>query len=50
MAAEPGRPVARPRVRYRRRLVARGSATAPQPAFEIREVGGVIQACLPGAG
>jgi hypothetical protein len=26
-----------------------GSASAPQPGFEIREVG-VIRACLPGAG
>ena len=30
--------------------VARGPATAPQPAFEVREVGGAIQTCLPGAG
>jgi nitrite reductase/ring-hydroxylating ferredoxin subunit len=30
--------------------VARGPATAPQPAFEVREVGGAIQICLPGAG
>ena len=30
--------------------VARGPATAPQPAFRTREVGGVIQVCLPGAG
>jgi nitrite reductase/ring-hydroxylating ferredoxin subunit/uncharacterized membrane protein len=30
--------------------VARGPATAPQPAFEAREVGGAIQVCLPGAG
>jgi nitrite reductase/ring-hydroxylating ferredoxin subunit/uncharacterized membrane protein len=30
--------------------VARGPATAPQPAFEVREVGGAIQVCLPGAG
>ncbi len=30
--------------------VARGPATAPQPAFETREVGGAIQVCLPGAG
>jgi nitrite reductase/ring-hydroxylating ferredoxin subunit/uncharacterized membrane protein len=30
--------------------VARGPATAPQPAFETREVGGAIQICLPGAG
>ena len=29
---------------------ARGPATAPQPAFETREVGGAIQICLPGAG
>ena len=25
-------------------------ATAPRPAFEVREAGGVIQVCLPGAG
>lgn len=30
--------------------VARGPATAPQPAFEVRETGGTIQVCLPGAG
>ena len=30
--------------------VARGPATAPQPAFEVREIGGAIQICLPGAG
>ena len=30
--------------------VARGPATAPQPAFEAREAGGAIQVCLPGAG
>ena len=30
--------------------VARGPATAPQPAFEVREVGGAVQVCLPGAG
>ena len=30
--------------------VARGPATAPQPAFQTREVGGAIQVCLPGAG
>jgi nitrite reductase/ring-hydroxylating ferredoxin subunit len=30
--------------------VARGPATAPQPAFKTREVGGAIQVCLPGAG
>ncbi len=30
--------------------VARGPATAPQPAFETRDVGGAIQVCLPGAG
>jgi nitrite reductase/ring-hydroxylating ferredoxin subunit len=30
--------------------VARGPATAPQPEFEVREVGGAIQVCLPGAG
>jgi nitrite reductase/ring-hydroxylating ferredoxin subunit len=30
--------------------VARGPATAPQPAFEVREAGGAIQVCLPGAG
>jgi nitrite reductase/ring-hydroxylating ferredoxin subunit len=30
--------------------VARGPATAPQPAFEVREAGGTIQVMLPGAG
>jgi nitrite reductase/ring-hydroxylating ferredoxin subunit len=30
--------------------VARGPATAPQPAFETRQVGGAIQVRLPGAG
>jgi nitrite reductase/ring-hydroxylating ferredoxin subunit/uncharacterized membrane protein len=30
--------------------VARGPATAPQPAFQAREVGGAIQVRLPGAG
>lgn len=30
--------------------VARGPATAPQPAFETRIRGGLVQACLPGAG
>jgi nitrite reductase/ring-hydroxylating ferredoxin subunit/uncharacterized membrane protein len=30
--------------------VVRGPATAPQPAFEVREAGGVIQVMLPGAG
>jgi len=30
--------------------VARGPATAPQPAFETRSVGGAIQVMLPGAG
>ena len=30
--------------------VVRGPATAPQPAFEVREAGGVIRVCLPGAG
>ncbi len=30
--------------------VARGPATAPQPAFEVREAGGALQVCLPGAG
>jgi nitrite reductase/ring-hydroxylating ferredoxin subunit len=30
--------------------VARGPATAPQPAFEACEVDGAIQVCLPGAG
>jgi nitrite reductase/ring-hydroxylating ferredoxin subunit/uncharacterized membrane protein len=30
--------------------VARGPATAPQPAFRAREAGGAIQVCLPGAG
>jgi len=29
---------------------ARGPATAPQPALRVREVGGAIQVCLPGAG
>ncbi len=29
--------------------VARGPATAPQPSFQVREVGGVIQVNLPGA-
>jgi hypothetical protein len=27
-----------------------GPAMAPQPAFQVREVGGAIQVCLPGAG
>jgi nitrite reductase/ring-hydroxylating ferredoxin subunit len=27
--------------------VAQGPATAPQPAFEVREAGGAIQVCLP---
>jgi hypothetical protein len=30
--------------------VARGPATAPQPAFRTRITGGTLQACLPGAG
>jgi nitrite reductase/ring-hydroxylating ferredoxin subunit len=30
--------------------VARGPATAPQPAFRTRTVNGILQACLPGAG
>jgi nitrite reductase/ring-hydroxylating ferredoxin subunit len=30
--------------------VVRGPATAPQPAFEARSVGGAIQVMLPGAG
>jgi nitrite reductase/ring-hydroxylating ferredoxin subunit len=30
--------------------VAQGPATVPQPAFEVREVGGAIQVCLPDAG
>jgi nitrite reductase/ring-hydroxylating ferredoxin subunit len=30
--------------------VARGPATAPQPSFEVRETGGVLQVRLPGAG
>jgi nitrite reductase/ring-hydroxylating ferredoxin subunit len=30
--------------------VARGPATAPQPSFQVREVGGAIQVCLPDAG
>jgi nitrite reductase/ring-hydroxylating ferredoxin subunit len=30
--------------------VVRGPATAPQPSFQAREVGGAIQVCLPGAG
>jgi nitrite reductase/ring-hydroxylating ferredoxin subunit len=30
--------------------VVRGPATAPQPSFQVREVGGVIQVNLPGAG
>jgi nitrite reductase/ring-hydroxylating ferredoxin subunit/uncharacterized membrane protein len=30
--------------------VVRGPATAPQPAFEVREAGGTIEICLPGAG
>ena|SRR6202035_3217256 len=32
------------------RRLAQGPATAPQPAFEVREAGGAIQVCLPGAG
>lgn len=30
--------------------VARGPATAPQPAFRTRSANGILQACLPGAG
>ena len=30
--------------------VARGPATAPQPAFEVCDAGGEIQVMLPGAG
>jgi nitrite reductase/ring-hydroxylating ferredoxin subunit/uncharacterized membrane protein len=30
--------------------VARGPATAGQPSFQVREVGGAVQVCLPGAG
>lgn len=30
--------------------VVRGPATAPQPVFEVREVDGAVQVCLPGAG
>ena len=30
--------------------VVRGPAAAPQPVFEVREAGGAIQVCLPGAG
>ena len=30
--------------------VARGPATAPQPAFQVREMGGALQVLLPGAG
>ena len=30
--------------------VARGPATAPQPAFRVREVGGALQVMLPRAG
>ena len=30
--------------------LARGPATAPQPAFEVREADGAIQICLPDAG
>ncbi|MDQ2812259.1 MAG: Rieske (2Fe-2S) protein [Actinomycetota bacterium] len=30
--------------------VARGPATAPQPAFAVREVAGMIEVCLPDAG
>jgi len=30
--------------------VARGPATAPQPTFQVREVGGALQIMLPGAG
>lgn len=38
------------RFRLRDGSVARGPATAPQPRFLSREVGGAIQVCLPGAG
>ena len=31
-------------------LVARGAATAPEPAFQVREACGAIQVFLPGAG
>lgn len=30
--------------------VVHGPATAPQPVFEVREVDGIVQVCLPGAG
>jgi nitrite reductase/ring-hydroxylating ferredoxin subunit len=30
--------------------VLHGPATAPQPVFQVRMTGGVIQVCLPGAG
>jgi nitrite reductase/ring-hydroxylating ferredoxin subunit len=30
--------------------VMRGPATAPQPVFQVRVTGGIIQVCLPGAG
>ena len=30
--------------------VARGPATAPQPVFQVREVGGALRVMLPGAG
>jgi nitrite reductase/ring-hydroxylating ferredoxin subunit len=30
--------------------VARGPATAPQPAFDVRVRDGILQVCLPGAG
>jgi nitrite reductase/ring-hydroxylating ferredoxin subunit len=30
--------------------VVHGPATSPQPSFETRVVGGVVQVCLPGAG
>lgn len=36
--------------RIRDGSVARGPATAPQPVFEVRSVGGAIQVLLPGAG
>ena len=46
----PDLPVARQRVPAHRRVRGPRAATAPQPAFQTREVGGAIQVCLPGAG
>jgi hypothetical protein len=46
----PDRSLARQRLPGIRRLLARGPATAPQPAFETRARDGVIQLCLPGVG